>query len=219
VLEATGTYYLAVAYHLVAAGAEVAVRNPVGVRRFVVRRFIQLHLGKGKSDRKDAPWRLRFGPQQATPHWQPQEQALVECRQRQHAAERLIRQQTMLRNALEALRHQPLVCAEARRPLQRPLRRLEEQVQPLEAAWLARVEQRDAAQVPLLCSLPGIGRKPAALRLLFARGVAGLDNYRPLLAKAGLCPHAYTAGTSVRGQTRITKTGGNLIRSKRYLCS
>lgn len=54
VLEATGTYYLAVAYHLVAAGAQVAVVNPL-----VVRRFIQMHLGKGKSDRKDAQWLLR----------------------------------------------------------------------------------------------------------------------------------------------------------------
>ncbi|MGI4832739.1 MAG: IS110 family transposase, partial [Janthinobacterium lividum] len=54
VLEATGPYYLAVAYHLVAAGAQVAVLNPL-----VVKRFIQMHLGKGKSDRKDAQWLLR----------------------------------------------------------------------------------------------------------------------------------------------------------------
>jgi transposase len=49
VLKATGPYHLAVAYHLVAAGAQVAVLNPL-----VVKRFIQMHLGKGKSDRKDA---------------------------------------------------------------------------------------------------------------------------------------------------------------------
>lgn len=54
VLEATGPYYLAVAYHLVAAGAQVAVRKPL-----VVKRFLQLHLGKGKSDRQDAQWLLR----------------------------------------------------------------------------------------------------------------------------------------------------------------
>ena len=75
VLEATGPYYLAVAYHLVAAGAQVAVLNPL-----VVKRFIQMHLGKGKSDRKDAQWLLRYGQQQATPRWQPEEAVLVECR-------------------------------------------------------------------------------------------------------------------------------------------
>jgi len=54
VLEATGPYSLAVAYHLVAVGAQVAIRNPL-----VVKCFIQMHLGKGKSDRKDARWPLR----------------------------------------------------------------------------------------------------------------------------------------------------------------
>ncbi|WP_165822298.1 IS110 family transposase [Hymenobacter edaphi] len=214
VLEATGTYYLALAYHLVAAGAEVAVLNPI-----VVRRFIQMHLGKGKSDRKDAQWLWRFGQQQATPRWQPEEAALVECRQLQQAAELLIRQQTMVSNALEALLHQPLVCAEARRQLQLTRRRLDEQVQRIEAELLTRIEQRYAAEMPLLCSIPGIGRKTAALLLLFAGGFTRLNNHRQLIAKAGLCPHEYTSGTSVRGQTRITKTGGNLVRSKLYLCS
>ena len=59
-----------------AAGAQVAMLNPL-----VVKRFIQMHLGKGKSYRKDAQWLLRYGQQQVTPRWQPQEQTLVECRQ------------------------------------------------------------------------------------------------------------------------------------------
>ena len=204
VLEATGTYYLAGAYHLVAAGAPVAVVQPL-----VVRRFIQRHLGKGKSDRKDAPWLLRFGQQQAPARWQPEEQTLVECRQLQQAAELLIRQQTMVCTALEALLHQPVVCAEARRQLGLTWRRLARQVQQLEAALLTRLEQRYAAELPLLLAMPGSGRKTAALLLLFAGGFARFDTPRHLIAQAGLCPHAYPSGTSVRGQTRI---------SKLYLC-
>ena len=49
VMEATGTYNLAVAYYLHEQGGEVAVLNPL-----VIKRFIQMHLSKGKSDRKDA---------------------------------------------------------------------------------------------------------------------------------------------------------------------
>lgn len=209
-----GTYYLAVAYHLVAAGAQVAVLNPL-----VVKRFIQMHLGKGKSDRKDAQWLLRYGQQQPTPRWQPDEAVLVECRQLEQATELLIRQQTMLRNALEALQHQPVVSPSAAKHLQQALRRLEQQVQQLEAELLANVEQRYAVEMPLLCSIPGIGRKTAALLLLFAGGFTRLDNYRQLIAKAGLCPREHTSGTSVRGKARITKMGGGLIRSKLFLCS
>lgn len=214
VLEATGTYYLALAYHLVAAGAEVAVLNPL-----VVRRFIQMHLGKGKSERNDAQWLLRFGQQQPTPRWQPEEAALVECRQLQQATELLIRQKTMISNALEALQQQPEVCAEVRRQLRLTLRRLERQVLEMEAQLLTRVAQRYTRELPLLQSIPGIGRKTAALLLVFARGFSDLQNHRQLIAQAGLCPREYSSGTSVRGQTRITKTGGNLIRNKLYRCS
>jgi transposase len=121
-------------------------------------------------------------------------------------------------NTLEALLHQPLVCPEARRQRRLTLRRLAQQGPPLEAERLTRVEERYAAEWPLLCSLPGSGRKTAARLLLFAGGFARLDNHRHLIAKAGLCPHAYPCGTSVRGQTRLTKLGGGLMRSKRYLC-
>ncbi len=54
VMEATGTYNLALAYYLHEQGGQVAVLNPL-----VIKRFIQMHLSKGKSDRKDAQWLLR----------------------------------------------------------------------------------------------------------------------------------------------------------------
>jgi transposase len=54
VLEATGTYNLALAYYLHEQGGQVAVLNPL-----VIKRFIQMHLRKGKSDRKDAQWLVR----------------------------------------------------------------------------------------------------------------------------------------------------------------
>jgi len=86
VMEATGVYYLSLAYYLVEHGAQVAVLNPL-----VVRRFIQMHLGKGKTDRKDAQWLLRYGQQQPLPAWQPDDTMLVECRQLEQVTEQLIR--------------------------------------------------------------------------------------------------------------------------------
>ena len=214
VLEATGPYYLAVAYHLVAAGAQVAVLNPL-----VVKRFIQMHLGKGKSDRKDAQWLLRYGQQQATPRWQAEEAVLVECRQVEQVVELLIRQKTMVHNALEALQAQPLVSAAALEQLRQTLLHLTEQVQQLEAKLLATVEARYSPEIQLLCSIPGIGRKTAAYLLLFAGNFSTFHNHRQLIAKAGLCPREFSSGTSVRGKARISKMGGALIRSKLFMCS
>jgi transposase len=71
----------------------------------------------------------------------------------------------------------------------------------------------------LLCSMPSIDRKTAGMLLLFAGGFTRLNNYRQLIAIAGLSPREHTSGTSIRGKVRSTKMGGCLIRSKLFRCS
>ena len=60
----------------------------------VIKRFIQMHLSKGKSDRKDAQWLLRYGQQQPVKVWQPDETVLVECRQLEQVNEQLLKQKS-----------------------------------------------------------------------------------------------------------------------------
>lgn len=103
VMEATGAYYMRLAYLLNKHGAQQAVVNPV-----VIKRFIQMHLGKGKTDKKDAQWIMRYGLQNELKLWQPDEASLVECRQVEQAIEQLIKQRTMILNSLEALEQQPV---------------------------------------------------------------------------------------------------------------
>ena len=150
----------------------MAVLNPL-----VVRRFIQMHLGKGKSDRKDAQWLLRYGQQQPLPAWQPEDPLLVECWQLEQVMEQFIRQRTMVSNSLQGLQHQPVVSAIARKRLQQTLKLLDQQIQALEVELLAVLEQHYAREMPLLCSIPGIGRKTAAQLLLFAKGFTQVENY------------------------------------------
>jgi transposase len=214
VMEATGTYYLALAYHLHAQGCQVAVLNPL-----VVKRFIQMHLSKTKSDRKDAQWLLRYGQQQVVKRWQPDETVLVECRQLEQVAEQLLKQKTMVANSLEALQQQPIINPLAQQRLQQTWQLLDDQLQAIEAELLALLDQRFAPEMKLLCSIPGIGRKTAGMLLLFAGGFRQLDNYRQLIAKAGLSPREHSSGASIRGKVRITKMGGSLLRSKLFVCS
>ena len=214
VMEATGAYYLALAYYLQEHGGQVAVLNPL-----VIRRFIQMHLGKGKSDRKDAQWLLRYGQQQAVKVWQPDEQLLVECRQLEQVSELLLKQKTMVSNALEALQQQPVISQTALGQLQQTLLALTHQIEAVEAELLTLLEQRFGPEMALLRSIPGIGRKTAGMLLLFAGDFHRFDNYRQLIALAGLSPREYSSGTSVRGKVRITKMGGGLIRGKLFMCS
>jgi transposase len=144
---------------------------------------------------------------------------LVECRQLEQVSEQLIKQKTMVSNSLEALTQQPVQSSGARRQLQQTLQLLEQQQQLVDQELLHLLENRYAHELALLCSIPGIGRKTAALLLLFAGGFTTFDIYRQLIAKAGLSPREHTSGTSIRGKVRITKMGGALIRNKLYMCS
>lgn len=214
VMEATGTYYLALAYYLHEQGSQVAVINPL-----VIKRFIQMHLSKTKSDRKDAQWLLRYGQQQVVTPWHPDETVLVECRQLEQVTEQLLKQKTMVANSLEALQQQPIINPLAQQRLQQTWQLLDDQLQAVEAELLTLLDQRFAAEMKLLRSIPGIGRKTAGMLLLFAGGFKRLDNYRQLIAKAGLSPREHFSGSSIRGKVRITKMGGGLIRSKLFVCS
>lgn len=94
--------------------------NPLGVWR-----FIQMHLGKGKSDRKDAQWLVRYGQQQPLPAGQPEEPVRVECRQIEQVMEQFTRQRTMVRNSLQGLQQRPVVSAAACKRLQQTLQMLD----------------------------------------------------------------------------------------------
>ena len=214
VMEATGIYYLQLAYYLVEQGARVIVANPV-----IIKRYIQMHLGKGKSDRKDAQWIMRYGEQNQVACWQPEESVIVECRQLEQVIEQLIKQRTMVINSLEALERQPVVSSLAVKSLKQTLKMLEKQIKQLEDKLVVSLEMSFKKEMELLSSIPGIGRKTAAMLLLFYGGFRNMDNYRQLIAKAGLSPREYTSGTSIRGKVRITKMGGGLIRSKLFMCS
>ena len=214
VMEATGIYYLQLAYYLYEQGAPVVVVNPV-----IIKRYIQMHLGKGKSDKKDAQWIRRYGEQAQTTHWQPEVSLIVECRQLEQVIEQLIKQKTMIINSLEALELQPVKSQIATKSLKQTLKTLEKQIKQLEQQLLDNLEKAFAKEIKLLTSIPGIGRKTAGMLLLFAGGFQNISNYRQLIAKAGLSPREYTSGSSIRGKVRITKMGGSLIRSKLYVCS
>ena len=214
VMEATGIYYLQLAYYLYEQGAQIMVVNPV-----IIKRYIQMHFGKGKSDKKDAQWIMRYGEQNQATHWQPEESVIVECRQLEQVTEQLIKQKTMVINSLEALERQPVVSKLAVRSLEQTLKMLDKQVNLIQDKLLDTLDKAFAKEIKLLSSIPGIGKKTAGMLLLFAGGFRNVNNYRQLIAKAGLSPQEYTSGSSIRGKVRITKMGGSLIRSKLFMCS
>jgi transposase len=109
----------------------------------------------------------------------------------------------MVSNAIEALQRQPIIRKLALKRLQQTLKTLTQQVDAVEAELLALLEERFATPMTLLCSIPGIGRKTAGMLLLSTGGFTHLDNYRQVIAMAGVSLREHTSSTSIRGKVRM----------------
>jgi transposase len=71
IMESSGPYHLRLAFKLKTLNGDVRVENPIAVKR-----FIQMHLERNKSDRKDARWLYFYARHRETSEWNlpPKEQ-------------------------------------------------------------------------------------------------------------------------------------------------
>ena len=69
----------------------------------------------------------------------------------------------------------------------------------------------------LLDSIPGIGKRTIAVVLAFLSGIENFDSVKQVVAFVGLNPKQRQSGTSVRGTSRISKTGDANLRKAFYM--
>ena len=66
-------------------------------------------------------------------------------------------------------------------------------------------------------SIPGIGKATIAQVLAFIEDISRFKNAKQIAAFVGLNPKQHTSGSSVRGRTRISKTGNAVLRKAFYM--
>ena len=99
------------------------------------------------------------------------------------------------------------------------IKSLDAQIGTLEESMeeLIRANQKD--MFDNLCSIPGIGKKTAMFLIVITNGFEGFESSKQLSAYLGLAPMLRISGSSVRGQSRISKKGNNSIRNLLFMCS
>ena len=214
VMESSGPYYLRLAFKLVQLGADVRVENPI-----VIKRFIQMHMERNKSDKKDARWIYLFAMQREAAVWNPPCKEQLHCSQMLSAIDLFKRQVTMISNQLQSIDQLPMPCREVRKSLEqsaaklkKEIDKLEEQLQELLHVWQGK-QQHD------LSTIPGLGKRAVAILIVYTGGFKKICNHRQLIALAGLAPREHTSGTSVRGRKGICKMGNGYLRNVLYMCS
>jgi transposase len=197
-LEATGTYWEAVAEALADAGYPVSVVNPARIKAYGAARQVRT-----KTDAVDARSIADFCASQCPLLWTPPPPAQRAPRALVARRDARVVMRTQEQNRL------PVAHASVRPGIEAPIAHLDEVLAAVEAAIRQRIDDDPdlKTQRRLLESIPGLGDHPLPVLLSFHGGPPRFDDARPAAAFAGLDPRQPESGSSVRGKPRLSKVG------------
>jgi transposase len=214
VMEASGTYYLQLAFYLHEKGVSVSVVNPL-----VIRRFCQMRMVRTKTDKKDAQMIAEYGKTEQPASWEPPAAYMLELKQMQAVIHQLKKQQSALQRQKEAFKHSPFVSKVALHSIDVSLQTNSNEQEHLEKEMQLLIQEHHGQMHQNIQTIPGIGKKAALLLIAISNGFTKFQTAKQLCSYLGVCPRIYESGKSVRGKAKITKMGAGGIRAILYLCS
>jgi len=215
VMEATGSYWVALATTLAHASFAVAVINPDQAHHFA-----KALLQRAKTDAIDARTLARLA---ATLHPAPWTPPAIYTELQQRLAERdtLIGLRQQVRNQRHALVQLPVVVPAVRARMEELIATFDAQITAIERE-ITQVLPQDAgwaASAALLMSIAGVGLLTAAWLLVTTLNVTIGATPEAVTAYAGLAPVPKESGTSVRGRGAIGHGGNKRLRTALYMAT
>jgi transposase len=208
-MEATGSYWIALATTLVQAGFAVSVINPKQAHHFA-----KALLKQAKTDAIDAQTLAQLAALLQPPAWTPPA-IYTELQQRLAQRDSLIALRQQVRNQLHALVQQPVVVAAVQQRMETLIATCTAQIEALEGALAGVLRQDDAwaASAAHLQTSTGIGVITAAWLLVATLNFTLCPTPEAATAYAGLAPQPHQSGTSMRGRPSIGHTGHARLRT------
>jgi transposase len=215
VLEATGSYWVALAVALHEAGYVVSVVNPAQAHNYA-----KSLPRRAKTDLLDAAVLAQFAAERRPSPWTPPPAVYHELRQRLIARDALLTMRQQARNQRHALLQWPIVVESVRQQLDGLIADLEERLRDLDTE-IAQVltDGAWADEAALLLSITGIGLITTAWLLVSTLNFQACASAESAAAYAGLVPLAHDSGSSVRGRAQIGHGGHGRLRTALYLAT
>jgi transposase len=209
-MEATGSLYEKLAEYLLQAGHVVSVVNPARIKG-----FSQSMLARTKTDKSDAALIARFCQAMRPAPWMPPAPELKELQALVRRLDDLQEMCQMERNRLAA----GVSSAAVAESLANLIGSLEDEIGKTRKLIDDHIDRHPGLknQQKLLTSIPGIAERTASVILGELGDISRFQSARELAAHCGLTPREHTSGTSVRGKTRMCKTGNARLRKAIYM--
>lgn len=207
-MESTGVYHEAVAWHLHQQDQSVSILLPNKAKHYLK------SLGyKSKNDKIDAQGLSRMGLEQHLPLWKPLSKNLYSLRLLTRQHQRLQELKTQSTNQQHALAHSAFDSAFIDKHLAKLIAVYDAQLAAMEKAITDLVEADPVLKPKLeaLTKIKGLGLLSVAVLVAETNGFAGFTNQRHLVSYAGYDVVENQSGNR-SGKTRISKKGNNRLR-------
>jgi transposase len=207
-LEATGPYSEDLALYLYQHGHRVSVVNPAQIKAFG-----QSELRRNKDDQPDAGLIRRFCEKQQPAAWTPLPAPVRELQALTRHLENLHETRQQQLNRLEGNKTKGVV-----KSLRKLVAYLDTEIARTEKQIEDHIDNHPdlKGRCQLLESIPGIGKRTAAKLLAEIDDISQYKSARQVAAYAGLTPKNNRSGT-IRGKTRLSKTGNARVRKALFL--
>jgi transposase len=214
VLEATGVYHLGLVFYLHQFKCACSVVNALQIKR-----YIQMHLERNKSDRKDALRICEYGIERNPPLYEMPDSAYFSCKSLNNAIESLTNQVTVLKNQIHAIEKIPNAEKLVIKCYEDLIKTMQQKIKNLEQTLMLKLSVWQPEIVAQVQSVTGIGKRATSALIVYTQGFKNTHSYQQLISYAGLSPREYSSGSSIRGKARICKQGGNGLRHILYMCA
>lgn len=214
VMESTGVYHMNLMFFLYEKSCVYSVVNALQIRR-----YIQMHLERNKSDKKDAKRILEYGIERNPSPSEMPDREYFECRTLNNAIHDLTKDITKLSNQIHALKRSGIAAGEVIKCYERMLKVMRCEKTELEDKLATKLKQWQPELLEQVQSVKGIGKRAAAELIIYTKSFKGMKNYKQLISYSGLSPIEYSSGSSIRGRSKICKQGGKQIRHILYMCA
>lgn len=202
-MEATGIYWEAIATYLADRGYCVSVVNPAQISAYA-----KSTLQRGKTDVQDARLIARFCEREQPEAWHP-------APANQRVLLQLVRQLEHLNEAYQAEQNRLKTSSgDVYNSIEQTMTFLGEQMKQLSTKIDQHIDLDPTLRnnKALLDSIPGIGNKTAPWLLAYLGTGERFGRGKQAAAFAGLTPMPWQSGVSIKGKSRISKTGHTELR-------
>jgi len=211
-MEATGCYHEALAEYIYDAGYKVSVVNPL-----LIKRFRESKMVRQKTDKSDASIIAEYYLQNEPLSWKPSPPEIKELRDINRHLDCLNGELRRWTNRLEKKHHNQKV----KENIDKKIAELKKEIKEFKeiAKSLIKSLPTLAPKAELLDEIVGVGEMSTLTILSEIPDVANFANAEQYTAFVGITPSHYSSGTSVKGQSKISRYGNPRIRKSLYMAA